>query len=112
MPARFGGKAAGLARMHRLGLPVPPAFVIDTAACRRFHESGALADDLLRQVDAAMADLEARTGKVFAGSTSGRPPLLVSVRSGAQISMPGMMDTVLNLGLHRHSVLALAAASR
>jgi pyruvate,orthophosphate dikinase len=116
--ARFGGKAAGLARMHRLGLPVPPAFVIDTRACARYQSLGAIPADLQSAVDAALDHLQLRTGKRFAGNRSGGPPgggsgtpLLVSVRSGAQISMPGMMDTVLNLGLDRNSVLELAAAS-
>lgn len=110
--ARFGGKAAGLARMHGLGLPVPPAFVIDTAACRRYLELKDLPAELVTEVDAAIADLERRTGKSFGrGDRAGGTPLLVSVRSGAQISMPGMMDTVLDLGLDRSSVLALAEAS-
>ena len=113
--AQFGGKAAGLARMHRLGLPVPPAFVIDTDACRRYQELGDLPDGVTAAVDDAVADLEHRTGKVFgrnSGSAQDSPtPLLVSVRSGAQISMPGMMDTVLNVGLDRDSVLTLAAVS-
>lgn len=111
--ARFGGKAAGLARMHRLGLPVPPAFVIDTDACRRFQELGDLPDTVRSAVDVALTDLEHRTGKVFGRPAKAEPatPLLVSVRSGAQISMPGMMDTVLNLGLDSTSVLTLAAAT-
>ncbi len=114
--ARFGGKAAGLARMHRLGLPVPPAFVIDTEACRRYQALGSLPAGLVVDVDRAIDELQQRSGKSFAGSAfdgpdGSRGPLLVSVRSGAQISMPGMMDTVLNLGLDRNSVLDLAAAS-
>ncbi len=109
--AKFGGKAAGLARMHLLGLPVPPAFVIDTDACRQYQDTGSLPPELLRSVDLAVADLCLRSGKMFAGNVSGAAPLLVSVRSGAQISMPGMMDTVLNLGLDHRSVLDLAAAS-
>ena len=107
--ARFGGKAAGLARMHGLGLPVPPAFVIDTAACRRYRELRDLPAELPTEIDAAIADLQQRTGKYFGPTDrAGGIPLLVSVRSGAQISMPGMMDTVLNLGLDRTSVLTLA----
>lgn len=112
--ARFGGKAAGLARMHGLGLPVPPAFVIDTEACRQFQHRGGLPPEVDRDIDAALAELERRTGKRFAARDAGRGaalPLLVSVRSGAQISMPGMMDTVLNLGLDSRSVLTLADAS-
>lgn len=111
--SQFGGKAAGLARMHRLGLPVPPAFVIDTEACRRFTADQDLSPSLQRDVDQALAGLERATGKRF-GAKAGRAgeiPLLVSVRSGAQISMPGMMDTVLNLGLTSTSVISLAAAT-
>jgi pyruvate,orthophosphate dikinase len=104
---RFGGKAAGLSRMAGLGLPVPPAFVIETAACRVYRGSGdGLPEDLRGDVRAAVATLESKSGKSF-GGTSG-VPLLVSVRSGAQVSMPGMMDTVLNLGLDVPGVLALA----
>jgi|GEM_PF-1256198 len=105
--ARFGGKACGLARMNRLGLPVPPAFVIDTEACRLTGErGGVLPDELADQVSAALAELEQVVGRHFAGGDG--MPLLLSVRSGAKVSMPGMMDTILNLGLDRHSVLRLA----
>ena len=110
--ARFGGKAAGLAGCPRLGLPVPPAFVIDTAACRRYRELRELPADLLSEVDAAIADLQQRTGKSFGADRAGGIPLLVSVRSGARISMPGMMDTVLDLELDQTSVLALATGQR
>jgi len=106
----LGGKGAGLGRMHRLGMPVPPAFVVDTVACRVYRESaGSLPDGLTDSVRAAVTRLESRTGKAFAGGEG--LPLLVSVRSGAKVSMPGMMDTVLNLGLDRASVLRLAAAT-
>jgi pyruvate,orthophosphate dikinase len=105
----LGGKGAGLGRMHRLGLPVPPAFVVDTAACRVYRETTGLPDGLAGSVRAAIARLESHTGKGFAGGDG--LPLLVSVRSGAKVSMPGMMDTVLNLGLDRDSVLRLAAAT-
>src|SRR5882724_10680783 len=106
----LGGKGAGLGRMHRLGLPVPPAFVVDTLACRVYREQdGALPDGLTDAVRAAIGRLESLTGKGFAASVG--PPLLVSVRSGAKVSMPGMMDTVLNLGLDRDSVLRLATAT-
>jgi pyruvate,orthophosphate dikinase len=105
--ARYGGKAAGLARMSRLGLPVPPAFVVETAACALYQDQDrTIPAPLLAALHAAMARLERATGKTFGGQDG--IPLLVSVRSGAQISMPGMMDTVLNLGLDRHSVLRLA----
>jgi pyruvate,orthophosphate dikinase len=104
---RFGGKGAGLARMCRLGLPVPPAFVIDTGACRWTRENGgALPPTLPAEIDAAIAALERGAGRSFAGADG--VPLLVSVRSGAKVSMPGMMDTILNLGLDRDSVLRLA----
>ncbi|MGQ0844452.1 MAG: pyruvate, phosphate dikinase [Sporichthyaceae bacterium] len=102
----LGGKGAGLGRMHRLGLPVPAAFVIDTNACRSYREAKNIPDGLVDQARDALARLETQTGKTFCGD--GGRPLLVSVRSGAKVSMPGMMDTVLNLGLDRHSVLRLA----
>lgn len=107
--ARFGGKAAGLARMRHLGLRVPPAFVVETAVCRLYQDNGRqIPAGILSECHAQMVRLEHQTGKVF--GREGGVPLLVSVRSGAQISMPGMMDTVLNLGLDRRSVLVLAAA--
>lgn len=105
----LGGKGAGLAEMTRLGLPVPPGFVITTEVCNQFYESGgALPPGLMEKVGAAMARVEALTGKRFGDLEN---PLLVSVRSGAAISMPGMMDTVLNLGLNDRTVEALAALS-
>jgi pyruvate,orthophosphate dikinase len=107
--ARYGGKGAGLARMTALGLPVPPAFVIDTAACRVFGDlGGRLPEGLGAQVGAGIAGLETATGRTFAGV--GGVPLLISVRSGAKVSMPGMMDTVLNLGLDRGNIERFAAA--
>jgi pyruvate,orthophosphate dikinase len=94
--AVVGGKAAGIARMAADGLPVPPAFVLGTGSCRRFLVEGdAVLDRLWPAVRAGMAHLERVTGRGFG---SARSPLLVSVRSGAPTSMPGMMDTVLNLG--------------
>src|ERR1700750_2075578 len=85
----FGGKAPGLARMNRLGLPVPPAFVIDTHACRVTGElKGRLPDELGPQVENALAELEKGVERSF--SAGERVPLLVSVRSGAKVSMPGM----------------------
>jgi pyruvate,orthophosphate dikinase len=108
----LGGKGAGLGRMHRLGLPVPPAFVIDTAACEAYRKGdGSLPDGLVDEVAAAMDRLASRTGKAFSDPAGTQLPLLVAVRSGAKISMPGMMDTVLNLGLDRQTVLRLADAS-
>ncbi|MGP4115090.1 PEP/pyruvate-binding domain-containing protein, partial [Streptomyces sp. 4N509B] len=91
----LGGKGWGLLRMHQLGLPVPPAFTLTTAACRRYVEHGdRVPDELWDRVRAELAVLEQRTGSRLGGP----PPLLVSVRSGAPVSMPGMMDTVLNVG--------------
>ncbi len=94
---RFGGKGAGLAEMTRIGLRVPPGFIVTTEACRHVIREGAVPDELWAQVDEALARLEGETGRTFG---DGPAPLLVSVRSGAKISMPGMMDTVLNLGLN------------
>jgi pyruvate, orthophosphate dikinase len=103
----LGGKGAGLAEMSSAGLPVPAGFTITTDACLRFYDAGRVfPPGLQEQVDAAMAELEERTGKKF-GSIEN--PLLVSVRSGARVSMPGMMDTVLNLGLNDRTVSALAS---
>jgi pyruvate,orthophosphate dikinase len=105
----LGGKGAGLAEMTSAGLPVPSGFTITTDACLRFYDAGrTFPEGLEDQVDAAMRELERRTGKVF-GSVEN--PLLVSVRSGARVSMPGMMDTILNLGLNDRTVEALARLS-
>jgi pyruvate,orthophosphate dikinase len=104
----FGGKGAGLARMTTAGLPVPPGFVITTEACRQFKEAGRLPDGLVTEALDHLAALEATTGRCFGG---GPKPLLVSVRSGAPVSMPGMMDTVLNLGLNEAAAVALAGAT-
>ncbi|MGA8473954.1 MAG: pyruvate, phosphate dikinase [Candidatus Cybelea sp.] len=102
----LGGKGAGLAEMSAAGLPVPSGFTITTDACLRFYEARrAFPDGLEEQIDTAMRDLEERTEKRF-GSVEN--PLLVSVRSGARVSMPGMMDTILNLGLNDETVAALA----
>ncbi len=97
----FGGKGAGLAEMTRLGLRVPPGFIVTTEACRRTIREGEVPEELWDQVDEALLRLEKETGRTFGG---GPAPLLVSVRSGAKISMPGMMDTVLNLGLNEELV--------
>jgi pyruvate,orthophosphate dikinase len=94
----LGGKGANLAEMTRLGFPVPPGFTITTETCNATLQNGGdFPDGLLEEVDEAIAALEKKTGKVFGDSQN---PLLVSVRSGAKISMPGMMDTVLNLGMN------------
>ncbi|RJO78362.1 pyruvate, phosphate dikinase [Nocardia panacis] len=103
---RVGGKAHGLAVLHRLGLPVPAGFVVTTEACRAFLRAGHFPDGLDDELATAVTDLEAATGRHFGGS---RAPLVVSVRSGASLSMPGMMDTILNLGLTTEATAALAA---
>lgn len=92
----LGGKAHGLVVLHRLGLPVPAGFVITTEACREFLRDGHLPDGLDDELETAVTELEAATGRRFGAAQS---PLAVSVRSGASVSMPGMMDTILNLGL-------------
>ena len=101
----LGGKGAGLAEMTRLGLPVPPGFTITTEACRAYTEAGRLSAGLMESVAEYLEVLEGVTGKRLGDSEN---PLLVSVRSGAAVSMPGMMDTVLNLGLNDAAVAGLA----
>jgi pyruvate,orthophosphate dikinase len=101
----LGGKGANLAEMTKLGLPVPPGFVISTAACRAFLASGHPPAGLDREIDEHLDTLEKARGKKLGDPTD---PLLVSVRSGAKFSMPGMMDTVLNIGLNDVSVHGLA----
>ncbi len=109
MSALLGGKGANLAEMARLGLPVPPGFTVTTEVCTRFYADGErYPEGLEEQVEAALAEVEAAVGRRFGGEAD---PLLVSVRSGARVSMPGMMDTVLNLGLNDRTVEALAASS-
>src|SRR5580698_9239421 len=105
----LGGKGAGLAEMAHLGLPVPPGFTITTEVCTYFYDHDkTYPKDLKPQVEAALAQVGRITGKTFG---DGENPLLVSVRSGARASMPGMMDTVLNLGLNDVTVAALAQKS-
>ena len=101
----LGGKGASLAGMTALGLPIPPGFTITTDVCRRAMVDGDLPPDLWGEVEAAVARLEDGTGRTFG---SGPVPLLLSVRSGAAISMPGMMDTILNIGVNDDVVEALA----
>ncbi len=102
----LGGKGAGLVGMTKAGLPVPPGFVIPTAVCRAYYEADRLMPEgLWDEVAAAISQVEAETGKVFGDPNN---PLLFSVRSGASVSMPGMMDTILNLGLNDTSVQGLA----
>ena len=100
-----GGKAWGIATMRHAGLPVPPAFVVTTEACRAYLAQGALPDGLLDELYAGIAILEAETGRRFGAAEK---PLLLSIRSGAVVSMPGMLDTVLNLGIDEAVEAALA----
>lgn len=105
----LGGKGANLAEMASLGLPVPPGFTISTEVCTYFYAHGeSYPDSLSVDVEAALAAIEASVGAKFGDAAN---PLLVSVRSGARVSMPGMMDTVLNLGLNDETVEGLAAKS-
>src|SRR5690242_16873749 len=108
--ASLGGKGANLAEMASLGLPVPPGFTITTEVCRHVmqHGAGHYPDGLDGEVDAALRRVEQLTRTTFGDANQ---PLLVSVRSGAPASMPGMMDTILNLGLNDQTVAALAAES-
>jgi pyruvate,orthophosphate dikinase len=101
----LGGKGAGLAEMTNAGLPVPPGFTIQTEACREYMRLNAVSKDVDRQMEEALSKLESLQGQKLG---KGENPLLVSVRSGAKFSMPGMMDTILNLGLNDQSVEALA----
>lgn len=101
----LGGKGANLHEMTNLGIPVPPGFTISTESCVHYFKTGRYPEGLKQQVEEAVKRLEELTGKKF-GSTEN--PLLVSVRSGARVSMPGMMDTILNLGLNDDAVKGLA----
>ena len=94
----LGGKGANLAEMTSLGLPVPKGFTVTTEACNKYYEDGkVLKEEIKEQIFTSLEKLEQQTGKIMGSTTN---PLLVSVRSGARASMPGMMDTVLNLGLN------------
>ena len=104
----LGGKGAGLAEMTRLGLPVPPGFTITTKACNAFARTGRFPPGLWKQVESALSTVEMKIGRRFGDPSN---PLLVSVRSGAKFSMPGMMDTVLNLGLNDETVETLGRIS-
>ena len=104
----LGGKGANLAEMSRLGLPVPPGFTITTEVCTHFVRTGAFPSGLERELDRALATIERSLGRRFGDASN---PLLLSVRSGARVSMPGMMDTVLNLGLNDWTVAGLARES-
>ena len=105
----LGGKGANLAEMTNIGLPVPQGFTITTEACTRYYDDGRqIGDDIMEQVAAAVEEMEKLNGKKFGDLTN---PLLVSVRSGARASMPGMMDTILNLGLNDEVVAAMIAGN-
>ena len=101
----LGGKGANLAEMHNMGLPVPPSFTITTEACKAYLEQGSEPAELSAQIDEYVAQIETENGKTLGDPSD---PLLVSVRSGAKFSMPGMMETVLNIGLNDASVNGLA----
>src|SRR3954452_12026053 len=101
----LGGKGIGLAEMTQLGVPVPAGFTISTEACRAYLREGGLPAGLEEEIGAHIERLEARAGKRFGDP---HDPLLVSVRSGAAVSMPGMMDTILNVGLNDDAVEGLA----
>src|SRR5262245_35398001 len=106
MKPLLGGKGAGLAEMCRIGLPVPPGFTITTEVCTHYYDhKRTYPSDLKAQMQAGLASIEKETGKTFGDVKN---PLLVSVRSGARDSMPGMMDTILNLGLNDQTVEALS----
>jgi hypothetical protein len=104
----LGGKGAGLAEMSRLGLPVPPGFTVTTDACRGFLATGAEPEGMSTEVSRHLSSLEETAGRRLGQRDD---PLLVSVRSGARFSMPGMMETVLDIGLNDDSVLGLAKTS-
>src|SRR3954449_7649434 len=107
--ALLGGKGIGLAEMTQLGVPVPAGFKITTEACRDYMRAGGqLPEGLAGEVEQHVQALEGRSGKRFGDR---HDPLLVSVRSGAAVSMPGMMDTILNVGLDRESVEGLGKRS-
>ena len=109
MKDELGGKGAGLAEMTNAELPVPPGFTIQTEACREYMRHGGVSEAVDRQMEEALKHLEQLQGQKLG---KGENPLLVSVRSGAKFSMPGMMDTILNLGLNDQSVEALAKRSQ
>ena len=102
----LGGKGANLAEMSRLGFPVPPGFTISTEACELFYKNKKkLNSKIIKEINKELKNIEKNSKKKFGDLKN---PLLVSVRSGAKVSMPGMMDTILNLGLNDKTVLALA----
>ena len=105
----LGGKGANLAEMTKIGLPVPQGFTISTEACTRYYDDGKrIGDDIMEEIMENIVKMEEITGKKFGDLEN---PLLVSVRSGARASMPGMMDTILNLGLNEQVVQVMAERS-
>ena len=103
----LGGKGANLAQMTSLGMPVPQGFTITTEACNKYYQDNeTIAPEVIEQIDKALKETEKITGKVLGDASN---PLLVSVRSGARASMPGMMDTILNLGINDEVVETLAS---
>ncbi|MGE5760450.1 MAG: PEP/pyruvate-binding domain-containing protein, partial [Gemmatimonadota bacterium] len=104
----LGGKGAGLAEMANIGLPVPPGFTISAKLCLRYLEDGTFPDELREEVGRHLKQVEQATDRKLGDPAS---PLLVSVRSGAAVSMPGMMETILNLGLNDETVEGLIAGS-
>src|SRR6185503_102760 len=110
MKDTLGGKGSGLAEMTNAGLPVPPGFTISTDVCNLYYaEKGKVPAEIDREIEANLAKLEKATGKSLGDVKN---PLLVSVRSGAKFSMPGMMDTILNLGLNDETTAGLATISQ
>ena len=106
----LGGKGANLAEMTNLGLPIPQGFTISAECCNKYYEDGEkISEDIISQIEKALGKLEEMSGKKFGDV---QKPLLVSVRSGARVSMPGMMDTILNLGINDETVKTLAAKNR
>ncbi len=106
MREELGGKGAALAEMTRLGLPVPPGFTISTSACRYYLEHGTIPESLDAELESALGWLELEQAQRLG---SEKDPLLLSVRSGAPVSMPGMMDTILNVGINDANIAGLAA---
>ncbi|OOM75096.1 pyruvate, phosphate dikinase [Clostridium puniceum] len=106
----LGGKGANLAEMTNIGIPVPDGFIVTTESCNKYYEDGRkISDEIIGQIYECLAKLEQSTGKKFGDNSN---PLLVSVRSGARVSMPGMMDTILNLGLNDVAVEAMAELTK
>ena len=106
----LGGKGANLAEMTNLGLPIPQGFTISAECCNKYYEDGEkISEEIIKQIDRAISKLEEMTGKKFGDVNK---PLLVSVRSGARVSMPGMMDTILNLGINDETAKTLAVKNR